>query len=101
MTDLENDGLPVFVTAVEHSYCDCCKHKHMKRTFCITSPLMEDFHLGYVCAGKWFKVNLSGNISRARRILQNKMNSMPYVELMRTLDLIVSERDKNIAEEDM
>ncbi len=91
-----NDQLPVWVTVKENSFCDCCKQTHMKRVFHISSTLMDDFDLGYVCAGYWFKLNLSGNITKARAKLAAKLNSMPTEEIMRILDQIIAEGEKNM-----
>lgn len=89
-----DDELPVWVTIEDRSFCDCCKHKHMKRVFRISSTFMDDFVLGYICAGKWFKMNLVGNIYTARTKLQNKLNKMPVAEVMGILDSIFAEDDK-------
>ena len=75
--------LPVWVRVQDMRYCDCCKHNHMKRVFSIShATLFDEFHLGYVCASKWFGINLSGNKFKARNKLQSKLNKMDDDDLM-------------------
>lgn len=95
-----DDDLPIWVTVIDRAFCDCCRHKHMKRVFHISSTLMDDFDLGYVCAGRWFNINLSGNISKARTKLQAKLNNMPREEVLSIIDRIFDENDKAMAEDE-
>ena len=93
------DELPIWVSVEEQSFCDCCKYKHMKRVFVIRSTFMDDFTLGYICAGRWFNINLSGNISKARRKFQNKLNGMPKAEVFAIVDKIFAEDVKAMGDE--
>lgn len=86
------DSLPVWVTVEEQRYCDCCKHTHMRSVFKIShATLFDDLRLGYVCAGRWFEVDLSGNRSKARRKLQQKLNTLSEDDLMEIVDEIEAE----------
>lgn len=92
LDDEDDDDLDlVWVSVLERRYCDCCKHKHMKRVFHIKSTFMDDFDLGYVCAGHWFGINLTGNIHKARTKLQNKLNSMDSSDIEDIVANIIAE----------
>ena len=83
------DNLPVWVTIEEQRFCDCCKHTHMRNVFRIShATLFDDIRLGYVCASRWFDLNLSGNKSKARRKLQMKLNMMDEDSLLGIVDEI-------------
>lgn len=66
----------------------------MKRVFHIESTLMDDFDLGYICATRWFNVNLSGNIFKARDRLAAKLNSMKPEVVLSIMDSIFAEGEK-------
>ncbi len=88
-----DDQLPVWVTIEAKRYCDCCKHTHMKTVFKIShATLFDDIQLGYVCASRWFDIDLSGNKSKARRKLQQKLNSLSEDDLMSIVDEIEAEK---------
>lgn len=93
------DERPIAVSLKELEFCHCCKRTHMRKVFHIESTLMDAFDLGYVCAGYWFKINLSGNITRARTKLERKLNSMPTQEVLGIVDRIFAEHVKAMAEE--
>lgn len=94
-----SEDRPILVTINNNDYCHCCKRTHMRKVFHISSTLMDDFDLGYVCAGYWFKINLSGNITKARTKLQSKLNAMPREEVLSIVDRIFEEHYKAMAEE--
>ena len=58
--------------------CNCCGRTHMRITFKIVSDSAEfgTFNLGAICAGKWFGVNLTGNLVSAQARLARKVHSM-------------------------
>lgn len=65
------DSFPLFVTIDPTvKVCACCGKRRLKRTLKIDSPNIDQINLGVTCAGKWFKVNLSGNPFYAATRLQ-------------------------------
>lgn len=83
-----DDSLPIWVDIEPVKQCDCCGRTHMKRTLCISSPEFNPIHLGYICAGRWFEINLTGNAYKAKDKLQDKINKMNHIKLMSILDRV-------------
>lgn len=82
-----DDSLPIWVSLNDTvRQCDCCGRKHMKRTFEISGADINPIHLGHVCAGEWFKLNLTGNKYKARARLANKINSLSSDEVSEIIE---------------
>lgn len=76
-----DDALPIECRLdFDVTQCDCCGKEKLKRTIEIA---FEDtsLHLGVICAGRWFKVNLTGNPHYAADRLLRILNNLNSEEL--------------------
>lgn len=76
------DELPVYVKLDFNIHqCDCCGRKGLKRAINISSTDFNDLNLGVICAGRWFKLNLSGNPHSAVYKLQRKLRASSNAQI--------------------
>lgn len=80
------DELPIFVSLCEVNVCDCCGKSNLKRSMKLDSVYFNAVHLGVVCCGRWFNVNLRGNPYKAATRLQYKINSLSIDEVNSVLE---------------
>jgi len=81
-----NDELPIFVTLnFDVHQCDCCGKDNLKRTVRLEVPGGGLVHLGVICAGRWFKMNLTGNPYYAADRLAKKVRELDNSNVENTL----------------
>lgn len=86
MNDLE---LPALVQLIEDIHeCDCCGRKGLKRAIELSLPHGVILYLGVVCAGRWFKMNLTGNPWYAADKLGRHLRTMDNKDIGGILDAI-------------
>lgn len=74
--------------------CDCCGKDNLKHTLEIITPYEDPVNLGVICAGQWFKANLTGNIYYAARKLENQIKQMTAEATENVLNEILADMEK-------
>ena len=90
MDDEQYDELDECVASVslclDVNTCDCCGKDNLKRTVHVSLEDGGELYLGVICAGQWFKINMSGNPYYAADRLNKKIESMTSREIEALVD---------------
>ena len=73
-------------------YCECCGRTHMHRTIKLTIDNESEINLGVICVGRWFKLNMTGNIYQAIMRLASKINHASERDLKDVIARILEEK---------
>lgn len=77
-----DDEMPVFCNLnIEVNTCDCCGKSNLKRTIQLDLPGGGALYLGVICAGRWFKLNMTGNPWYAADRLAKKLRKIKNEEI--------------------